>query len=46
MTKIAIIAGDGNLPIYIGNTLLNKNYDVTFLSLNSKNNKFFFNTIL
>ena len=43
MTKIAIIAGDGNLPIYIGNTLLNKNYDVTFLSLNSKNNKFYFN---
>ena len=40
MTKIGIIAGDGHLPLYIGKSLLNKNYDVTFLSLNNKNNKF------
>ena len=43
MTKIGIIAGDGNLPIYIGNSLINKNYDVTYLSLNNKNNKFYKN---
>ena len=43
MTKIGIIAGDGNLPLYIGNSLLNKNYDVTFLLLNKKNNKFYVN---
>ena len=36
MIKIGIIAGDGNLPLYIGKSLLNKNYDVTFLSLNKK----------
>ena len=41
MTKIGIIAGDGNLPLYIGKSLINKNYDVTFLSLNNKNNKFY-----
>ncbi len=41
MTKIGIIAGDGHLPLYIGKSLLNKNYDVTFLSLNNKNNKFY-----
>ena len=41
MTKIGIIAGDGNLPLYIGKSLLSKNYDVTFLSLNIKNNKFY-----
>ncbi len=43
MTKIGIIAGDGNLPIYIGKSLLNKNYDVTFLSLNNKNSKLYTN---
>ena len=43
MTKIGIIAGDGNLPLYIGKSLLSKNYDVTFLSLNNKNNKFYNN---
>ena len=43
MTKIGIIAGDGNLPLYIGKSLLNKNYDVIFLSLNNKNNKFYTN---
>ncbi len=43
MTKVGIIAGDGNLPLYIGKSLLNKNYDVTFLSLNIKNNKIYKN---
>ena len=43
MIKIGIIAGDGNLPLYIGKSLLSKNYDVTFLSLNNKNNKFYNN---
>ena len=43
MTKIGIITGDGNLPLYIGKSLLSKNYDVTFLSLNNKNNKFYKN---
>jgi len=43
MTKIGIIAGDGNLPLYIGKSLLGKNYDVVFLSLNYKNNKFYNN---
>ena len=43
MTKIGIIAGDGNLPLYIGKSLLRKNYDDTFLSLNNKNNKFYKN---
>ncbi len=43
MTKIGIITGDGNLPLYIGKSLLNKNYDVTFLSLNHNNNKFYRN---
>ncbi len=44
MTKIGIIAGDGNLPIHIGESLLKKNYDVTFLSLNKNNNKFYINS--
>ncbi len=43
MIKIGIIAGDGNLPLYIGNSLLKKNYDITFLLLNNKNNKFYSN---
>ena len=43
MTKIGIIAGDGNLPLYIGKSLLSKNYDVTFLWLINKNNKFYNN---
>ena len=43
MIKIGIIAGDGNLPLYIGKSLLNKNYDITFLSLNNKNRKFYNN---
>tara|TARA_B100000989_G_scaffold222681_1_gene170259 strand:- start:1414 stop:2226 length:813 start_codon:yes stop_codon:yes gene_type:complete len=41
MTKIGIITGNGNLPLYIGNSLLNKNFDVYFLSLNNKNNKLY-----
>ena len=43
MTKIGIIAGDGNLPLYIGKSLLSLKYDVIFLSLNNKNNKFYNN---
>ena len=43
MIKIGIITGDGNLPLYIGKSLLNKKYDITFLSLNNKNNKFYNN---
>ena len=39
MDKIGIISGDGNLPIYIGSTLIKKNFDVTFLLLNSIKNK-------
>ena len=39
MDKIAIISGDGNLPIYIGKTLIKKNFDVTFFLLNSIINK-------
>ena len=46
MTKIGIISGDGNLPLYIGKSLLSKNYDVTFLSLNNKNNKFYIYLII
>ena len=30
MTKIGIIAGDGNLPLYIGKSLLNKNLILLF----------------
>ena len=41
MTKIAIIAGNGNLPIYIGQTLTKKNFDITYLSLDKKNNKIY-----
>ena len=43
MIKIGIITGDGNLPLYIGKSLINKKYDVTFLSLNNKNNKLYNN---
>ena len=43
MIKIGIITGDGNLPLYIGKSLINKKYDVTFLSLNNKNNKIYNN---
>jgi len=47
MNKVGIIAGEGDLPLYIGKSLLNRNYDVTFLSLNNKNNKFssFYNVV-
>ncbi len=43
MIKIGIIAGDGNLPIYIGKSLSKQNYDVFILSLNNNNNKFYTN---
>ncbi len=43
MIKIGIISGDGNLPIYICNALKNKNFDVTVLSLNNNNKKYFKN---
>ncbi len=39
MTKIGLIAGEGNLPLYIGKSLIRKNFDVTFLLLNSVKNK-------
>lgn len=39
MTKIGIISGDGNLPKYIGKTLIEKNFNITFLLLNSIKNK-------
>ena len=39
MTKIGVISGDGNLPIYIGKSLIEKNFDITFLLLNSIKNK-------
>ncbi len=39
MNKIGIICGDGNLPIYIGKSLIKKKFDVTFLLLNSVKNK-------
>ena len=39
MTKIGLISGDGNLPIYIGKRLIEKNFDITFLLLNSITNK-------
>ena len=43
MNKIGIIAGDGNLPLYIGKSLKNKKFDITILSLNNKNNRFYHN---
>tara|TARA_A100001011_G_C14312465_1_gene846302 strand:- start:1688 stop:2503 length:816 start_codon:yes stop_codon:yes gene_type:complete len=39
MNKIAIISGDGNLPLYIGKSLSKKNFKVTYLILNSIKNK-------
>ncbi len=39
MTKIGLISGDGNLPIFIGNSLIKKNFDITYLLLNSVSNK-------
>ena len=40
MNKIGIICGDGNLPIYIGKALANKNFDITYLILKSTKNKY------
>ena len=39
MNKIGLISGDGNLPIYIGNSLEKKNIEITFFLLNSVKNK-------
>ncbi len=39
MTKIGIISGDGDLPLYIGKALTNKNFDITYLILHSVKNK-------
>ena len=39
MNKIGLISGDGNLPIYIGNSLEKKNIEITFFLLNSIKNK-------
>ncbi len=35
MNKIGIISGDGNLPLYIGKSLIQKKFDVTYFLLNS-----------
>ena len=37
MTKIGIIAGDGSLPKYIGDSLIKKNYDILYLLLSNHN---------
>ncbi len=39
MNKIGLICGDGNLPKYIGSSLLKNNFDVTYLLLNTIKNK-------
>ena len=39
MTKIGIIAGGGELPLLVGENLINKNFDVTFFVINE-----YFNT--
>ena len=39
MTKVGLISGDGNLPIYIGNSLKNKNFDITYFLLSSIKDK-------
>ena len=39
MNKIGLISGDGNLPIYIGNSLEKKNIEIIFFLLNSVKNK-------
>ena len=43
MIKIGVISGDGNLPIYIGNVLTKKNFDITYFLLNSVKNKKIYN---
>ena len=42
MIKIGIIAGDGDLPLYIGKSLSEKNYDITYLLLSNKNKRPYF----
>jgi len=39
MKNIGIIAGEGKLPILIGNNLLNKKYKITFFLINGSGNK-------
>ncbi len=39
MNKISIISGDGNLPLYIGNSLIRKNFDITYILLNKIGDK-------
>ena len=39
MTKIGIVCGDGNLPLYIGNVLEKKNFKIKYLLLNNIQNK-------
>ena len=39
MTKIGLISGDGKLPLHIGQALTKRNYEVTYLLLNSVKNK-------
>ncbi len=39
MNKIGLISGDGNLPLYIGKSLIQKNFDITYFLLNSIKNK-------
>ena len=39
MNKIGIISGDGNLPIYIGDSLSKKNFNITYFLLNSVSKK-------
>ncbi len=39
MNKIGLISGDGNLPIYIGQSLASKKFDITYLLLNSVKDK-------
>ena len=33
MNKIGIIAGAGDLPIFIGDSLINKNYNICFFCI-------------
>ncbi len=42
MSRIGIISGEGNLPIYIGRALINKNFDVTYFLLHSIKDKYLY----
>ena len=39
MHRLGIISGDGNLPLYIGKCLVQKNFDITYILLNSIKNE-------